>query len=77
MQFIGNLYQWGMLVRRYLAIKKRVKADPAALHYIDEALTPIVAGTQDHFVEVFADKIPKTHGAPVRAEPVREIVAAE
>jgi hypothetical protein len=29
------------------------------------------------FVEVFADKIPKTHGAPVRAEPMREVVAAE
>ena len=46
---------------------------PAAFNYIDEALTPIVAGTQDHFVEVFADKIPKTHGAPVRPEPVREL----
>jgi pyruvate-formate lyase-activating enzyme len=76
-QFVGNLYQWGVLVRRYLAIKKRVKADPTAFSYIDEALTPIVAGTQDHFVEVFADKIPKTHGAPVRAAPAREIVAAE
>jgi hypothetical protein len=76
-EFVSNLYQWGALVRRYLAIKKRVKADPAAFHYIDEALTPIVAGTQDHFVEVFADKIPKTHGAPVRPESVREVVAAE
>src|SRR6185503_16508723 len=76
-QFAANLWQWGALVRRYLAIKKRVKADPSALHYIDEALTPIAAGTQDHFVEVFADKIPKTHGAPVRPLPVREIAAAE
>ena len=47
------------------------------LGYTDEALTPIVAGTQDHFVDVFADKIPKTHGAPVRPEPVREVVATE
>lgn len=76
-EFVGNLYQWGTLVRRYLAIKKRVKTDPAAFHYVDEALTPIVAGTQDRFVEVFADKIPKTHGAPVRPEPMREVVAAE
>jgi len=76
-EFVGNLYQWGKLVRRYLGIKNRVKADPAAFSYIDEALTPIVVGTQDHFVEVFADKIPKTHGAPIRPEPVREIIAAE
>jgi radical SAM superfamily enzyme YgiQ (UPF0313 family) len=76
-QFAGNLYQWAALVRRYLAIKKRVKADPGANRYTDEALTPIVAGVQDHFVEVFADKIPKTHGAPVWPEPVREVVAAE
>src|SRR5215212_6722531 len=73
----ANLYQWGKLVRRYLAIKKRVKADPAAFGYMDEALSPIVVGTQDHFVDVFADKIPKTHGAPLRAEPARKIVAAE
>jgi hypothetical protein len=26
-----------------------------------------VPGETDHFVEVFADKIPHTHGAPVRA----------
>jgi pyruvate-formate lyase-activating enzyme len=76
-EFAANLYQWGRLVRRYLAIKKRVKADPAAFSYMDEALSPIVVGTQDHFVDVFADKIPKTHGAPLRAEPAREIVAAE
>jgi hypothetical protein len=76
-EFAANLYQWGKLVRRYLAIKKRVKADPAAFSYMDEALSPIVVGTQDHFVDVFADKIPKTHGAPQRAEPMREIVAAE
>jgi radical SAM superfamily enzyme YgiQ (UPF0313 family) len=77
MQFAGNLYQWGVLVRRYLAIKKRVKADPAALSYIDEALTPPKGDAVDHFVAVFADKIPKTHGAPQRPAPMREIVAAE
>src|SRR5262245_23941074 len=51
-QFAGNLYQWGALVRRYLAIKKRVKADHPSQNYTDEALTPIVAGMQDHFVEI-------------------------
>ena len=36
--------------------------------YTDEALQPHTgAGETDHFVEVFADKIPHTHGAPVRA----------
>jgi len=75
-EFVGNLYQWGTLVRRYLAIKKHVKADPAAFNYIDEALTPIAAGAQDHFVEVFADKIPKTHGAPVREKVAEKVAAA-
>jgi hypothetical protein len=27
-------------------------------------------GETDHFVDVFADKIPHTHGAPVRAAAV-------
>jgi hypothetical protein len=70
--------QWIGRVRRYRQIMKRVAADPAKMSYVDEALTPIAAGHQDHFVEAFADKIPKTHGAPVRAQPVREVaVAAE
>ena len=42
-------------------------ADPASASYVDEALTPPVAGeAMPHFVQVFADKIPKTHGAPPR-----------
>jgi radical SAM superfamily enzyme YgiQ (UPF0313 family) len=65
-EFVGNLYQWGVLVRRYLAIRKRVKGDPAALYYVDEALSPPRADANDHLVEVFAEKIPKTHGAPKR-----------
>jgi hypothetical protein len=75
--FVGNLYQWAALVRRYLAIKKRVKADPAALSYVDVALSPPKRDAPDHFVEVFADKIPKTHGAPQRPAPVPEVVAAK
>ena len=43
------------------------KADPAAFHYTDEALMPPKADQNDNFVEVFAAKIPKTHGAPQRA----------
>ena len=44
--------------------------DPAARTHFDEALRPHTGtGDTDHFVEVFADKIPHTHGAPVA--PVR------
>jgi radical SAM superfamily enzyme YgiQ (UPF0313 family) len=71
--FAGNILAWFTLARRYLAIKKRVKADPLAYSYMDEALTPLPSGAQAHFVEVFADKIPDTHGAPRRA---KELVPA-
>ena len=60
-----TVWQWFQLVRRYRAIMLRVKADPTAKDYIDEALTPPIAGVEDHVVTIFADKIPKTHGAPV------------
>ncbi|HLQ90960.1 MAG TPA: hypothetical protein VK148_13080 [Xanthobacteraceae bacterium] len=33
-----------------------------------EATQAIEAHKLDHFVEMFADKIPKTHGVPVRVE---------
>jgi hypothetical protein len=70
--FLKVLFQWLALVRRYRRIQAKVAADPTAAHYMDEALAPTAAGAQDHFVEVFADKIPKTYGAPVR-----EAVAAQ
>jgi hypothetical protein len=70
---IGGL-RWLKLLRRNRAIQRRVLSDPTVKSYTDEALTPIVAGAADHFVEVFADKIPKTHGAPVAA-PVLEPAA--
>jgi radical SAM superfamily enzyme YgiQ (UPF0313 family) len=75
--FVSNALRWLTVVRRYKGMMKRIVADPATASYIDEALTPIGAGDQDHFVEVFADKIPKTHGAPVMPAPEREVVAAE
>jgi Radical SAM superfamily len=60
--------QWLRLIWRYRRIMARVTADPAAANYLDDALRPhTVTGETDHFVEVFADKIPHTHGAPVRA----------
>jgi radical SAM superfamily enzyme YgiQ (UPF0313 family) len=74
-RFAGAIYEWAKLFRRYRVIKDRIKADPAAMDYMDEALTPITVGSaEDHIVQVFADKIPHTHGAPQR--PVREVVAA-
>ena len=75
-EFTGNVAAWVRHARRFLAIKKRVKADPAAFHYMDEALTPPVAGEQDHIVEAFADKIPKTHGAPTQQAARPPAVAA-
>jgi len=45
----------------------RIHADPAALSYLDEALRPHSGQAEvDKLVEAFADKIPQTHGAPVR-----------
>jgi radical SAM superfamily enzyme YgiQ (UPF0313 family) len=61
-------WRWFRLAKRYRSIMKRVLADPASLSYLDMALTPAMgdaAGTSD-FVHAFADKIPKTHGAPPR-----------
>jgi hypothetical protein len=59
--------RWLRLMRRYRRIMARVVADPAALAHVDEALRPHGGeGEIDHFVEVFADKIPPTHGAPSR-----------
>jgi hypothetical protein len=59
--------RWGALAIRLRRLRKRIQADGAARGYTDEALQVAAPGTLDHFVEVYADKIPKTHGAPVRA----------
>ena len=64
--FVRNLAAWLRHVKRYRAILKRVATDPNAASYTDEALTPITAGAEDHFVQMYADKIPDTHGAPKR-----------
>src|SRR6202163_1944885 len=66
--FLKTSSQWLRLVWRYRRIMARVKADPASITHFDEALRPHTAGGEtDHFVEMFADKIPHTHGAPARA----------
>jgi hypothetical protein len=75
--------QWFRMIHRYRRIMKRVVADPATAHYTDEALQESQLDQIDHFVEVFADKIPNTHGAPKRdvaskqPEPVPGLVSAE
>jgi radical SAM superfamily enzyme YgiQ (UPF0313 family) len=79
-------WRWFKLIRRYRKIMKRVAADPNAADYMDEALQPVTAESEalPHFVEVFADKIPHTHGAPTakahvaaEAEPEINLTAAE
>jgi hypothetical protein len=60
--------QWYRLLRRYHRILARVLADPSSRNHIDEALRPHVGEREtDRLVELFADKIPHTHGAPMRA----------
>ena len=71
LDFLKVAAQWLRLMRRYRSIKARVVADPASRSYIDEALRPYAGRNEpDHLVEIFADKIPKTHGAPVHAAAV-------
>jgi Radical SAM superfamily len=66
--FVKAAAQWLRLITRYRRMMARVVADAASGSYFDEALKPRTApGETDHFVELFADKIPHTHGAPVRA----------
>ncbi len=63
---VHTLAQWLRLWLRYRRIMGRVLADPSSRSYSDEALRPVAAGESDNLVEVFADKIPHTHGAPSR-----------
>ncbi|HML09845.1 MAG TPA: B12-binding domain-containing radical SAM protein [Stellaceae bacterium] len=56
---------WVSLWRRYHGMKRRVIADPATKHYLDEALRPITEdAAMPEFVRNYADKIPRTYGAP-------------
>jgi Radical SAM superfamily len=61
--------RWLTLYLRYYRIMEGIKKDPASSSYVDEALrlhAGAGAGEADKLVEAFADKIPHTHGAPVR-----------
>src|SRR6185437_1055196 len=65
--FLTVAVRWLRLLRRYRRIMARVVADPSAPRYSDEALRPHAGQNEpDRFIEAFADKIPHTHGAPVR-----------
>ena len=65
--FVREVVNWLSLYRRYSAIEKRVRKDPNAKNYTDQALAPVSADpSEDHLVEIFADKIPQTYGAPTR-----------
>jgi radical SAM superfamily enzyme YgiQ (UPF0313 family) len=59
--------QWLRRALRYRRILKRVVADPDTYAYFDEAMQPAISEGMDRFVEAFADKIPKTYGAPPRS----------
>ena len=67
--------QWLRRMLRYRRILKRVVADPATYTYFDEAMQLVTGEAPDHFIEVFADKIPKTHGAPTAAAALARHVA--
>jgi pyruvate-formate lyase-activating enzyme len=58
--------RWGWLALRLRRLRKRIERDLSSGTYTDAALQVTEADKLDHFVEVFADKIPKTHGSPVR-----------
>ncbi len=61
-----TVVRWARLAIRVRRLRKRIEADPSARSYTDEALQVTAADQLDHFVEEFVDRIPKTHGAPVR-----------
>ena len=59
------LFKWWRLIRRYRAIMARILAVPgAAENYVDAALQPAATDGADNLVRMFADRIPKTYGAP-------------
>jgi hypothetical protein len=67
--FLKTCSQWARVILRYRRMMARVMKDPESRTHFDEALRPHTAeSATDHFVEVFADKIPHTHGAPVRTK---------
>jgi len=76
--FVKVCSQWARVIFRYRRMMAKVMKDPASRTHFDDALSLHTgSGETDHFVEVFADKIPHTHGAPVMPAHVAAIEAAE
>src|ERR1700735_2194164 len=66
--FSMAMAKWGLVFWRYYRMMKRIKKNPEARNYSDEAMRlPAGSDQPDKIVELFADKIPQTHGAPLRA----------
>jgi radical SAM superfamily enzyme YgiQ (UPF0313 family) len=76
--FTRNVAQWATLALRHRRMRKRIQHDPASRDYIDESLRITLEGANrpDEFMEVYADKIPATHGAPKREKTVEKVAAA-
>jgi radical SAM superfamily enzyme YgiQ (UPF0313 family) len=62
----SSLVRWRLLYKRYLAIQKRVEADPAMRDYADVAITPVTGDESDDLdlIKTFQGVMPATHGAP-------------
>ena len=76
--FLKGAAAWGTLALRHRRMRKRIQHDPASRNYIDESLRVTLEGSNrpDEFMEVYADKIPATHGAPRREKVVEKVAAA-
>jgi hypothetical protein len=58
--------RWYSRFQKYRKMRKRVTSDPANKLYMDEALAPIsMNAAEEHLVQLKADQIPLTYGAPV------------
>ena len=65
LDLLTALFKWWRLIRRYRAIMARILAESgAAENCVDAALQPVAADSADNLVRMFADRIPKTYGAP-------------
>ena len=76
--FLKGAAAWGSLFWRHRRMRKRIQHDPRSADYVDESLRVTTEGSNrpDEFMEVYADKIPATHGAPKREKAVEKVAAA-
>jgi hypothetical protein len=76
--FTRGAAEWISMALRHRWMRKRIQHDPRSADYIDESLRVTTEGSNrpDEFMEVYADKIPATHGAPKREKVVEKVAAA-